>query len=472
MESIAMNQSGHSEGKSKIIIVDDDLYLLAAIKQTLILNGYAVDTFNEPATALTAIAGGEYLAVIADIKMPGMDGLQLLGCIGEMDRELPVIMITGHGDVAMAVSAIKDGAYDFLEKPVDEDVLMASLIRAVEKRQLIIENRRLNSCLDEQRHKRNRFYGLVGNHPAMRHLYDVIETLSREDDTVLVCGETGTGKELVARAIHEIAERAGKPFVTVNMGAMPVEMIESELFGHVKGAFTGAVERKIGKFEYAEEGSIFLDEICSLPMALQSKLLRVLEDRIITPLGSNVPVPIKARVIAATNKDLKAEIQQQTFRQDLYFRLNVLPVEIPPLRDRKTDIPLLVEYFRQEYCRERQQDVKPFSSDTIKDMMRNDWPGNVRELKNYVRRLCIFGLQTASGKTFEHPGLDLGQGISPQLKLKDFLEQVEKKYLVEILLKNHGQISSSYQELEISRKCLYDKVKKYDLDLHSFRRIK
>ncbi|MCL7488716.1 MAG: sigma-54 dependent transcriptional regulator [Desulfobulbaceae bacterium] len=467
-----MNRSGQSEKKDKIIVVDDDLYLLAAIRQTLTMNGYIVDTFNEPARALTAIPGGEYVAVIADIKMPGMDGLQLLGCIREMDRELPVIMITGHGDVAMAVTAIRNGAYDFLEKPVDEDVLMASLIRAVEKRQLIIENRRLNSCLYEQRHKRNRFYGLVGNHPAMHHLYDVIETVSREGDTVLLCGETGTGKELVARAIHEIADRAGKPFVAVNMAAIPVEMIESELFGHVKGAFTGAVERKIGKFEYAEEGSIFLDEICSLPITLQAKLLRVLEDRIITPLGTNVPTPVKARVIAATNKDLKKEMRQQTFRQDLYFRLNVLPIEIPPLRDRKTDIPLLAEFFRQEYCHERQQDVEPFGNDMIKDMMRNDWPGNVRELKNYVRRLCIFGSGTAAGKITESQELFSDPEISPQLKLKDFLEQVEKKYIVDILLKNRGQISPTHQELEISRKSLYDKVKKYDLDLHSFRKDK
>ena len=322
-----------------------------------------------------------------------MDGLQFLTHIKAIDQELPVIMITGHGDIALAVTAIQSGAYDFLQKPVDEDVLLACLVRAMEKRQLILENRRLSVSLKEQRQDLTRFYGLIGNHPAMHRLYDIIKAVAAENDPVMIYGETGTGKELVARAIHEIGSRAGQPFVAVNMGAMPAEMIESELFGYVKGAFTGAMQRKIGKFEYAGEGTLFLDEICSLPIALQSKLLRVLEEKTITPLGSNTPVPVKARIVAATNKDLEKEIDNETFRQDLYFRLNVLPVRIQPLRERKEDIPLLVEFFRQEYSYGKMQAPAPVSARRRSGRScDNPWPGNVRELRNHVRRLCILGI--------------------------------------------------------------------------------
>jgi two-component system, NtrC family, C4-dicarboxylate transport response regulator DctD len=322
-----------------ILVVDDDPYLLMAIGQTLTLSGYSVDTFTSPLEALEKQKKTTYAAIITDIKMPVMDGLQFLTHVRASDPELPVIMITGHGDVALAVTAIKSGAYDFLQKPVDEDVLNACLVRAVEKRRLILENRRLNNNLAEQRHDLTRFYGLIGNHPAMHRLYDIIKAVAAENDPVMIHGETGTGKELVAKAIHEIGSRAGQPFVALNMGAMPTEMMESELFGHSKGAFTGAVQRKIGKFEYAGEGTLFLDEICSLPIALQGKLLRALEARVVSPLGSNIEVPFKARIIAATNKDLGREIEKENFRQDLFFRLNVLPVHIQPLRERRQDIP-------------------------------------------------------------------------------------------------------------------------------------
>jgi len=335
------NHQEHRLHEQRIMVVDDDRYLLMAIDQTLSLNGYAVDTFSSPVEALEMLDKKEYAAVVTDIKMPVMDGLQFLNHVKAADRELPVIMITGHGDIALAVTAIQGGAYDFLQKPVDEDVLLACLVRAMEKRRLVLENRRLSLSLAEQRQDLTRFYGLIGNHPAMHRLYDIIKAVAAESDPVLICGETGTGKELVARAIHEIGSRANHPFVAVNMGAMPAEMMESEFFGHLKGAFTGAMQRKIGKFEYAGEGTLFLDEICSLPVALQSKLLRVLEEKIITPLGSNTPIPVRARIIAATNKDLEQEIAHETFRQDLYFRLSVLPVRIQPLRERKEDIRLV-----------------------------------------------------------------------------------------------------------------------------------
>jgi two-component system, NtrC family, C4-dicarboxylate transport response regulator DctD len=303
----------------------------------------------------------------------------------------------------------------------------------------------------------------------MHRLYDIIKAVAAETDPVLIHGETGTGKELVARAIHEIGERAGRPFVAVNMAAIPAEMMESELFGYVKGAFTGAVQRKTGKFEFVGEGTLFLDEICSLPIALQAKLLRVLEEKAITPLGSNTPVAIGARIVAATNKDLEKEIAKETFRQDLYFRLNVLPVRIQPLRERKEDIPLLVEFFRQEYSYGKMQTPPPFSPETIREIIENPWPGNVRELRNHVRRLCILG---GLDNDSRHEGHEPRQTPQPDttIPLREFLDQTEKAYLIGILQETKGQVAPTYSRLGISRKSFYDKINKFEIDLSAFRK--
>jgi two-component system, NtrC family, C4-dicarboxylate transport response regulator DctD len=467
---LKMNTARKAETTAKhIMVVDDDRYLLMAIDQTLTLNGYSVKSYTSPVEALEELSADEYTAVVTDIKMPTMDGLQFLVHLKAIDQELPVIMITGHGDIALAVTAIKSGAYDFLQKPVDEDVLLACLVRAVEKRHLVLENRRLSFSLKEQRRELTRFYGLIGNHPAMHRLYDIIKAVAVESDPVMIFGETGTGKELVARAIHEIGNHSGRPFVAVNMGAMPAEMIESELFGYVKGAFTGAMQHKIGKFEFAGEGTLFLDEICSLPIALQSKLLRVLEEKSITPLGSNTPVQIRARIITATNKNLEKEVEKETFRQDLYFRLNVLPVRIQPLRERKEDIPLLVEFFRQEYGYDKMQIPSAFSPETLREIMENPWPGNVRELRNHVRRLCILGsLDTskASDRSEKNPVLE----PDGHLPLKEFMDQTEKAYIIGVLQKNKGRVAPTHERLGISRKSFYDKINKFSIDLNAYRK--
>ncbi len=465
-----MNTTENAESTKKhIMVVDDDNYLLMAIGQTLTLSGYSAHTHTSPIEALEHLRDFEYAAVISDIKMPAMDGLQFLVHVKVVDPELPVIMITGHGDIALAVTAIQSGAYDFLQKPVDEDTLLACLVRAVEKRQLVLENRRLSTTLVTQRQDLTRFYGLIGNHPAMHRLYDIIKAVAAEADPVMIHGETGTGKELVARAIHEIGARAGQPFVAVNMGAMPAEMMESELFGYVKGAFTGAMQRKIGKFEFAGNGTLFLDEICSLPIALQAKLLRVLEEKTITPLGSNTPVTIGARIVAATNKDLEKEIAQETFRQDLYFRLNVLPVRIQPLRERKEDIPLLVEFFRQEYSYGKMQAPAPFSAETIKEIKDKPWPGNVRELRNHVRRLCILGVLD-SEKSRDNSVTSQAPDSDQTVPLREFLDRTEKAYIVGILGETKGQVAPTYARLGISRKSFYDKINKFGIDLGSFRK--
>ncbi|NLX18902.1 MAG: sigma-54-dependent Fis family transcriptional regulator, partial [Desulfobulbus sp.] len=323
-----MNLKESAAPKPQILVVDDDHYLLAAIKQTLILHDYTVHTFANPVEALASVGEHDFAAVLADIRMPEMNGMVLLERIHEQDADLPVILITGHGDITLAVEAVKKGAYDFLQKPVDEDIILTTLARAIERRQLVLDNRRLEQQLHASRSSRSRFYGLIGSHPSMLDLYGLIETIGRETDPVLIVGETGTGKELVARAIHAIGAREGSPYVAVNMAALPAEMIESELFGHEKGAFTGAIQRKIGKFEYAADGTLFLDEICSMPIYLQAKLLRVLEDRTFTRLGGNRAIPLKARIITATNRNLQEEVARKAFREDLYFRLNVLPVHL------------------------------------------------------------------------------------------------------------------------------------------------
>jgi two-component system, NtrC family, C4-dicarboxylate transport response regulator DctD len=452
----------------RILVVDDDSYLLDAICQTLSLHGYEVDSFTKPGEAVIALLPSTYMAVIADVKMPVINGLDFLNRVKTHDQALPVIMITGHGDIDLAVKAMKNGAYDFLEKPVDEDVLLASLGRAVEKMALVLDNRRLQSRLADSAEQRCGFQGLIGNHPLMQRLYDTIEIVARENDPVLISGETGVGKELVARAIHNLSNRRDKPFVAVNMGAIPAEMLEAELYGYEKGAFTGATQTKIGKFEFAGQGTIFLDEICSLPFHLQAKLLRVLEDRAITRLAANKAIPVQARIIAATNSDLMKEIETGRFRQDLFFRLNVLPIEVPPLRDRRSDIPLLAGFFCQDFGHGRAGGIF-LTEETIRRLITREWQGNVRELKNHMRRLCVYGEGISSAGEAQ-PGLPAAEeeGRSA-VSLRGAVEEAEKQHLVSILHLHKGQVTSACKDLEISRKCLYDKINKHGIELDSFR---
>ncbi|MCL2790662.1 MAG: sigma-54 dependent transcriptional regulator [Desulfobulbus sp.] len=453
----------------EVLVVDDDLYLLAAIEQTLTLNGYAVHTFGNPLEALARIEDRVFSAVLADIRMPEMNGLLLLEKILIKDPDLPVILITGHGDISLAVEAVKKGAYHFLQKPVDEDVILATLARAIERRQLVLENRRLEQQLTATRGGRSRFYGLIGAHPIMRKLYTLIETIAHENDPVLIVGETGTGKELAARALHTIGRPETAPYVAVNMGALPMDMIESELFGHEKGAFTGAVQRKVGKFEYAGEGTLFLDEICSMLPPLQAKLLRVLEDRSFTRLGGNAAIPLRARVIAATNRDLLAEIDRGAFRQDLYFRLNVLPIHLQPLRNRKEDIPLLVEAFMAEYGGGQPGGARCCPPELIRHLMTQDWPGNVRELRNLIRRYCVFGGKDPTTVAGPEPAAAVDLDL-PDVSWKEYMEQQERLYIEQMLRRVGGQVSAAHQLMGISRKNLYDKISKYGIVLHRFRK--
>ena len=462
-----MHDNEHAESDIKVMVVDDDPYLLQAIHQTLKMHKYQPDSFDRPADALASIASTGYHAVIADVKMPGINGMEFLQRVREMDQDLPVIIITGHGDVEMAVTAMKNGAYDFLEKPVDEEILIRAIARAVEKMLLIEENRNLAKQLTLSAEERSSFHGIIGRHPLMQRLYDTIEIVAMEDEPVLLSGETGTGKELVARAIHDLSVRRNSPFVAVNMGAIPPDMLEAELFGYEKGAFTGASQTKIGKFEFAGDGTLFLDEISSLPISLQAKLLRVLEECALTRLGSNTSIAVQARIIAATNCNLMEEIEAGRFRQDLYYRLNVLPITVPSLKERTLDIPLLAKHFWEGYSGRLDHKIPFFLPAALNELCRREWPGNVRELKNFVKRFCIYGKETL--QTEHEVKAPSNKDTAGSMPLRQVVEEAEKEYIRSVLNSHGGRITTVCKALGISRKCLYDKINKYGLDLKSFR---
>lgn len=450
--------------KVRILVVDDDKYLLSAIGQTLMLHGWEAVLESDPRQALHLLEKGAAVhAVVSDIRMPHIDGMEFQRRVAEMDAELPLLLITGHGDVELAVKAIRAGAYDFLEKPVDDDVLLTALQRGVEKRQLVLENRRLAAQLADVADGQGNgsfFHGMVGGHPCMQRLYRHIVRMAKQNDPVLICGETGTGKELVARALHEIG-RPALPFVGVNMAAIPGDMVEAELFGCEKGAFTGAERARVGKFELAGRGTIFLDEICSLNVGLQGKLLRALEERSYSPLGSNELRPLTARVVASVNQDMGEEVAAGRFREDLFYRLNVFSLEMPPLRARREDIPLLIEFFRQEYCHETGENLLPFAPDLLAELTAQEWPGNVRELRNRVRRYCVLGEEGME--------IEAEKGNSPRLPLKEFVALQEREYLLAVLRTHGGRVGAVHELLGLSRKGLYDKVKRYGIDLDALR---
>lgn len=461
-----------SDRPGKILVVDDDPFILMAVKQTLSMNNYEVDIFDKPAEALTHISTGAYHAVIADVKMPRMNGMELLKLIHEVDPELPVIMITGHGDVPLAVTALKEGAYDFLEKPVDDSVLLASLKRATEKMGLLNRNRQLTHMLNKGREGRSVFHNLIGFSSSMQNLYSTIEIVAKEQYPVLITGETGTGKELVARAIHDLSLQGTEKFIPINMGAIPDNMLEAELFGYEAGAFTGAVKRSIGKFEFAGTGTIFLDEISSMPLNLQVKLLRVLEEKKLQRLGSNEYVRVHARIIVASNRDLKPEVEKGAFRADLFFRLNVIPVDIPPLRNRREDIPLLAKHFIAEYNRTHEQKIHSLHENMYKWMLSYDWPGNVRELENFIKQLCVLNNKSQPEiMNQKHSDMKLKEEKTVAT-LKEQLELTEKQHIIDTLRHHNGQINPSSASLGISRKSLYEKMKKYGLMKDAFKNTK
>ncbi len=442
-----------------VLFIDDEKHIRIANRQTLEIAGYQVSDFDSAENALTHLSAQWPGVVVTDISMPGFSGLEFLQQAQKIDPDIPVVLISGHGDIAMAVKAIRNGAYDFIEKPFAAEHLIETVNRARDKRQLTLENRRLKQALEAQETPGPR---IIGKTPSIQQLRATISQLADTHADILILGETGTGKELVARSLHEQSSRNSKKFVAVNCGAVPENLIESELFGHEAGAFTGATTKRVGRFEDADGGTLLLDEIESMPMQVQIHLLRVLQERTIERLGSNRQIPLNLRIVAATKSDLKA---MEGFRDDLYYRLNVVSIEIPPLRERLEDIPLLFQHFLLIASSRYHRDIPPLKSTQIKALLTYSWPGNVRELKNTAERYMLLG------ETYHYDLEKMIHGNESEitLTLAQQVDCFEKSIIVQTLTEQHGSLKQTMESLGLPRKTLYDKMQKYGLDKRHYK---
>ena len=376
---------------SNILVIDDQEAIRNALSNILEYEKHSVEVAKSGYEGIEMLQSGNYDAILCDIKMPQMDGIEVLEKIHETNPDLPIIMITGHGSVETAVEALKKGAYDFIEKPLDLNRLIVSIRNALEKKKIVKENKTL-------RRKIKKAYDIVGESEQIKNVKEIIDRVAATDARVMITGENGTGKELVARWLHEKSNRADKPFIEVNCAAIPSELIESELFGHEKGAFTSAHKKRDGKFQLAHTGTIFLDEIGDMSLAAQAKVLRVLEENKITPVGSNKLISIDVRVLAATNKNLKKEIEEGNFREDLYHRLSVIIIKMPSLKERIEDIPLLTDHFIKMVANEYNMSAKKITDEAKTELQKLPWSGNIREFRNVIERLMILGHETISGE--------------------------------------------------------------------------
>ncbi|MDR2824451.1 MAG: sigma-54 dependent transcriptional regulator [Prevotellaceae bacterium] len=379
---------------AKILVIDDERSIRETLKDILEFEKHKVALAENGRQGLTMIENDTFDLIFSDIKMDGMDGVEFLAKVKEMDIETPVVMISGHGNIETAVECIKIGAFDFIEKPIDLNRLLIVLRNALDRRILVGEARRLRRKIESQNQ-------MVGQSAAIQKVMEMIERVAPTDARVMITGENGTGKEVVARLLYKLSNRAEMPFVEVNCAAIPSELIESELFGHEKGAFTSAVKQRIGKFEQADGGTIFLDEIGDMSLSAQTKVLRALQESELTRVGSDRAIKVNVRVFAATNKDLKKEIEKGNFREDLFHRLNVIPIHVPTLDERKDDIPLLISHFSQLICEEQGIALKTFDPDALKTLQQRRWTGNIRELRNVVERLIILSGNPITKKDIE-----------------------------------------------------------------------
>ncbi len=435
----------------EIILVDDDQALRRATRQMLELAGYPVRDFGAAPQALAQLSRDSEAAVVTDIRMAGMDGLELFAHIRALDPDLPVLLITGHGDVDMAVRALHDGAYDFIAKPFPADRLVQSVARAAEKRRLVLENRRLREAATATPDD----LPLIGQTPAMEHLRQTLRQIADTDVDVLIAGETGSGKEVVATLLHRWSRRTKGNFVALNCGALPETVIESELFGHEAGAFTGAQKKRVGRIEHASGGTLFLDEIESMPLSTQVKMLRVLEMREVSPLGTNEVRPVDLRVVAAAKLDLGNPAERGEFREDLYYRLNVVTISIPPLRERRADIPLLFAHFAGRAAERFRREIPGMTADVRRHLESHDWPGNVRELSHFAERV-VLGITPPPKQT-------LGSA-APGLSLPEQMEGHEAALIREALKANKGDVRSTIETLGIPRKTFYDKLQRHGIN--------
>jgi DNA-binding NtrC family response regulator len=451
-------------GNPLVLAVDDEPGVLESYK-VILEDTCEVRTVADGTTALKVLTHEDVRLVILDLRLPDMEGIEVLARIKEMDEYLGVIVVTAVGDVKTAVRAMQAGASEYLVKPFDIETLQAIVARTLERQALMKEVLYLRSEVEGY----HPFVDILGRDEKMLEIFELIERVSDSDATVLITGESGTGKELVARALHQRSHRALRPFVAINCTAIPENLIESELFGHERGAFTGAVQRRIGKFELAHSGTLFLDEIGSMRLDMQTKLLRALQEREIERVGGERTIKVDVRIVAATNADLRALIKAKAFRDDLYYRLNVIPVYVPPLRVRKSDIALLVQYFLEKYNRQFNRRVRSFSLAAIEAMQAYDWPGNVRELENIVERLVVISKHEAI-QLRELP-LDFQPSYSPLIEqieedgydLRKAVQQFEREYIRRVLEKTHWNQTVAARMLGIHRNTLLGKIEQLDL---------
>jgi two-component system nitrogen regulation response regulator NtrX len=445
----------------RVLVVDDETGIREAIRMTLEYEGYRVDEARSGNDGLEKATKTPYDAILLDIKMPVLDGMEVLENLKDQKVSTPVIMVSGHGDISTAVECTKRGAFDFLEKPLNRDKLLLAVRNAV-------RTQKLEEELGEVREKTEKTYQLVGDAPLMRDLKATIERAAPTKATVLITGESGTGKELVAREIHRRSSRANQPFVQVNCAAIPEELIESELFGHEKGSFTGAVRKQTGKFVAADGGTIFLDEVGDMSLRTQAKVLRVLQEGEVEPVGSATVVKVDVRVIAATNKDLEEEIRAGRFREDLYYRLNVIPIRTPPLRERRDDIPILAQHFARLFSEEHNYHAKTFTPSAQKALQDSSWRGNVRELRNLIERLVIMVPSDAIDITdlpaeFFRAPADIIAGAMRLNTLQEFKDEAEKAFIVAKLREHGWNVSKTAEAIDTPRSNLYKKIEQYNI---------
>ena len=442
--------------KAKILVVDDEAIVRESLRDWLSDVGHQVLTAENGPQALEIIEREKPSIAIVDLVMPGMDGIELLKRARDISPHIEVIIITAFGSIPTAITAMREGAYDYLEKPFCPERAELLIDKLVEHQRLLDENISLHQKLEE----RYRFENIIAKSPKMQQVIEVIKVVAKSNATVLITGETGTGKELVARAIHSQSHRQGKPFVAVSCAALPESLLESELFGHEKGAFTGAHAQRKGKFEVANRGSLFLDEIGEMSANIQVHLLRVLEEKEFTRVGGNELIKVDVRVISATNKDIKKAVANGEFREDLYYRLNVVTIELPPLQERKEDIPLLARHFLKKFAVENQKEITDFSPGAIDFLLKYEWPGNVRELENAIERAVILAKDSYIDVA------DLPQEnllLIPSAPPGRSLGEIEKNHILNILNETGGNYSETARILGISRMTLYNKIRAHGL---------
>lgn len=447
----------------KILIIDDERSIRNSLKEILGDEGYEVDVAEDGMAALSMVDKEKYNVIFCDIKMPGMDGTEVLDKMVAEGIDAAIVMISGHGDIDTAVECIKKGAFDYIQKPLDLNRILITIKNASEKATIISENKTLKKKVYGQK--------MIGESEPVRHVKDIIAKVAPTDARVLIVGPNGSGKELVARSLHEQSARSSMPYIEVNCAAIPSELIESELFGHEKGAFTSAIKQHKGKFEQADGGTLFLDEIGEMPLSLQAKLLRALQQGEVQRVGSDSPITVDVRVIAATNRNLREEVEQKRFREDLFFRLNVISIEVPALRERSEDIPLLAAHFLEKFAARNRKNVKGFAPQALDMLRRYSWPGNVRELQNAVERaviLCTGDLITGPELPASVTGAAEQAAPVPETAEASLaglsLEALERRAIEDTLRQTEDNKSEAARRLGITRATLHNKLRKYGLE--------